>query len=570
MASSSNPQSPSAPSTQRRASSVPNLREHPAVPQRIVPWDEPGTAPTSPAAATHAAPASTPAPNPAPVAPPTPAEETAQRVRRRRQQGGHNHGGGWRYWWRRASRFLGYGRGNEARKDFVTLVFTMCWGSAQIAAVTLLLVAGGLTSSPPNVNEWESRICDKPLGPWAVVWCIRVIIGFGAALYTYRTNRHRHRDGGRDVEAGGAAAGGTVAATTGTGANANANADGTAQAGEANANANQPARARVISRINTMTSFFSLAWFIVAHVFLYTSVETCRIKAPHLWWANFAIVCLMYIVVLEVLIVGAVIFILVPLVFLVVNIILVCMGRAPLQPGGDIHPEVPKLSQRAVDKIPLVLYIPPPPEDFADVSPPQQAHLYPPTRMSSTVSTETVSSRRSMFRFLKRRRTKVKAKGKSVETGTPDEKASSGPGNAWEDRWEKGDFPFVRLEENRAACAICLMDFEPPKKIGTASTLEGGEPEKPTTDDSQPIEVVTVHEPVPEGVTEADADNLRLQDAGEGVQPLRLLSCGHVFHKTCLDPWLVDVSGRCPTCQQRVDIPEDDRPRRRRRRTESS
>lgn len=243
-----------------------------------------------------------------------------------------------------------------------------------------------------------------------------------------------------------------------------------------------------------MTSFFSLAWFIVAHVFLYTSVDTCRLKAPHLWWANFAIVCLMYIVVLEgerpsrssrssktlntrtVLIVGAVIFILVPLVFvrssihdklaradvtaiqLVVNIILVCLGRAPLQPGGDIHPEIPKLSQRAVDKIPLVLYIPPPPEDFQEISPPQKTHVYPPARMDSPLSTGTAQARRSMFRFLKRRRTRVKGKGKgkSVDVDASDEKVAE-QGNTWEDRWEKGDFPFVRLEENRAACAICLM-----------------------------------------------------------------------------------------------------------------
>jgi len=52
---------------------------------------------------------------------------------------------------------------------------------------------------------------------------------------------------------------------------------------------------------------------------------------------------------------------------------------------------------------------------------------------------------------------------------------------------------------------------------------------------------------------------LKLEDAGEGAQPLRLLACGHVFHKTCLDPWLVDVSGRCPVCQRPVELPEPGR-----------
>lgn len=59
--------------------------------------------------------------------------------------------------------------------------------------------------------------------------------------------------------------------------------------------------------------------------------------------------------------------------------------------------------------------------------------------------------------------------------------------------------------------------------------MTNAEPEKPA-DESEPVEILTVHEPLPEGVTDADDDNLRLQDAGEGVQPLRLLSCGHVFH----------------------------------------
>jgi hypothetical protein len=39
--------------------------------------------------------------------------------------------------------------------------------------------------------------------------------------------------------------------------------------------------------------------------------------------------------------------------------------------------------------------------------------------------------------------------------------------------------------------------------------------------------LMTVHDALAAG----DADGfLRLEDAGEGVQPLRLLECGHVFH----------------------------------------
>lgn len=29
-----------------------------------------------------------------------------------------------------------------------------------------------------------------------------------------------------------------------------------------------------------------------------------------------------------------------------------------------------------------------------------------------------------------------------------------------------------------------------------------------------------------------------------------------VSQKTCLDPWLLDVSGRCPVCQRQVELPD--------------
>ena len=61
---------------------------------------------------------------------------------------------------------------------------------------------------------------------------------------------------------------------------------------------------------------------------------------------------------------------------------------------------------------------------------------------------------------------------------------------------------------------------------------------------------------VGEGVTEEERDALELADAGEGAQPLRQLTCGHVFHvslfRTSYVPFLVHlavgVDGRCRHC----------------------
>jgi len=115
-----------------------------------------------------------------------------------------------------------------------------------------------------------------------------------------------------------------------------------------------------------------------------------------------------------------------------------------------------------------------------------------------------------------------------------------------EDEWEKSEFPFIRLEGNRAACAICLMDFsEPPKKKqpSTAASNDISHP-PPSNDVTAPAQL------------EPGADGTGTGDEGAEIEPLRLLECGHVFHKPCLDPWLTGVSGRCPTCQKKVEITE--------------
>lgn len=130
----------------------------------------------------------------------------------------------------------------------------------------------------------------------------------------------------------------------------------------------------------------------------------------------------------------------------------------------------------------------------------------------------------------------------------------------------------MQLEGHRASCAICLLDFQEPKRVGGVGDLKTAEDKTNSEvqaqaqneaeaaaaengaidgqeDDDDDVEEVGGD--VTEQTT-TNGDNLRLQDAGQGAQPLRLLKCGHVFHKTCVDPWLLDVSGRCPVCQRPV------------------
>lgn len=131
----------------------------------------------------------------------------------------------------------------------------------------------------------------------------------------------------------------------------------------------------------------------------------------------------------------------------------------------------------------------------------------------------------------------------------------SGAPLTWSDYWEESEYPFVVLEGNRAACAICLMDFEEPKKkpglehtLTTVKNKEiGDETVVETMDkDGKKEEAVALEARSKEaepnqgpdsGITlevRRESSQLRLEDAGEEAQPLRLLTCGHVFHVRAL------------------------------------
>lgn len=207
------------------------------------------------------------------------------------------------------------------------------------------------------------------------------------------------------------------------------------------------------------------------------------------------------------------------------NIFLLILGRHPIQNPAHIRPEISKLPRHLVDKLPLVIYIPHPPDHHGanGVSIPEAAYSYPPKPKRQ-------KPRFAWLNKLRASRKGYSADGKSgFETKISDNKRK-GIGHDWEDNFEQGEFPFVRLEGNRATCAICLMDFEEPTRVVKDS--------KPVLDQMDPSRCDTTLSPVGEGVEEYDdlshhsfaVDDLKLEDAGEGAQPLRLLFCGHVFH----------------------------------------
>jgi hypothetical protein len=184
-----------------------------------------------------------------------------------------------------------------------------------------------------------------------------------------------------------------------------------------------------------------------------------------------------------------------------------------------INPEIGKLPKTTVDRIPLVIYIPPPPEGVKSALG-GIPHSYPP---------KTTNSPQRRFRLLRSFRKKEAALSQDATDEKIDGTIDTDGSMLWEANWELGEYPFVALEGSRAACAICLMDFEEPKRkeevTGEGSSNPGRmEQTGRTTDD-----VVNSNT----SSREEGQDKLKLVDAGDSGQPLRLLPCSHVFH-VCL------------------------------------
>lgn len=68
-------------------------------------------------------------------------------------------------------------------------------------------------------------------------------------------------------------------------------------------------------RLTLFSSLITLIWFVTANILVYTSVDTCRYDAPRLWWLNFAILCILYLMVLEVVVLGFVVLVVAPILF---------------------------------------------------------------------------------------------------------------------------------------------------------------------------------------------------------------------------------------------------------------
>lgn len=207
------------------------------------------------------------------------------------------------------------------------------------------------------------------------------------------------------------------------------------------------------------------------------------------------------------------------------SIFLLCLGRHPSQNPHHFTPDIGQVPRAVVDKLPLVIYIPPPPDQPPKpVTFPSELHTYPPN---------SPTARRFLFLPFRRRGAST---GETVKSATSKkEKGGSNRLPTWEDNWVKGEYPFVQLDSHRASCAICLLDFQEPKRVdsgplGSETTKSEAENQAPNMPGALQEGEGDITEQAAAPASPSSDLALRLQDAGEGSQPLRLLKCGHVFH----------------------------------------
>lgn len=80
------------------------------------------------------------------------------------------------------------------------------------------------------------------------------------------------------------------------------------------------AAADTTPRLSILGNFMSLAWFLTAHILEYTSVNDCRYTSPHLWWTTFGILCILYLMVLEIFLIGLLVFVFGPVLYVSLTI----------------------------------------------------------------------------------------------------------------------------------------------------------------------------------------------------------------------------------------------------------
>ncbi|UZJ54785.1 hypothetical protein CBS101457_004105 [Exobasidium rhododendri] len=324
---------------------------------------------------------------------------------------------------------------------------------------------------------------------------------------------------------------------------------------------------RKLSRFNDLLGFCHVVLFIVGNYTVWTSIECSHAPAESrpLWITCVSMLSITYVIILEVCLMIFLIVFFLP----VLIAILRALGLASRLPQGGIHPETGKIAQDTIDEQSRLVYFTLAKEDEGeavlaserdartsredleiitaqgmqeqskDDDGITEAVITPlPLSRSTSMHKEHNAEPSSSPQRPRRKRVGVlfgfgrnsKVSDTSSSTQKQDQK--------WDDSTKpRLKYPIYPIPAHRATCPICLCDFEEiSAETGSRNTADDtrGEAEKA---------------PQPQGQTSMKMEEEQPDDE---VEPLRLLRCGHVMHKSCVDQWLTTVSGRCPVCQKPI------------------
>ncbi|KAI0780383.1 hypothetical protein BD413DRAFT_797 [Trametes elegans] len=208
------------------------------------------------------------------------------------------------------------------------------------------------------------------------------------------------------------------------------------------------------------------------------------------------------------------------------------------------QPAVRKLSQSTVDRIPLVIYVPTDNRDETAFRWPADSPASVPPRTSAPMAQR---KRRFVF-FRQVPQASTRHEAGDLEMGVRPPPDARPP------------YPFVRLPAQQVMCTICLCEFEGPPQAVDPAVPSGAARDR--CERSLAVTSGTSHvnddeeAPVdPQNVGNRFGGRASEGGTSTGPEPLRLLGCGHAYHKGCIDPWLTGQSGRCPYCQAAVEVP---------------
>ncbi|KAI9068574.1 hypothetical protein FKP32DRAFT_1587551 [Trametes sanguinea] len=244
--------------------------------------------------------------------------------------------------------------------------------------------------------------------------------------------------------------------------------------------------------------FFLSTWVCLAisQVTWWTRYTRCRVDAPHI----FALATILLVVA--------------NLSWLVYFLVQLTLSiKQMIQWFRANQPAIGKLSQSTVDRIPLIVYHHGGRDCNAFARPELHSACISPERNTASIRASIQSSLVAFVRSFY---------GSSGQTpvllqADDEEGTEETPLVSWANSsQDTASIPDVNIPQD-ARCTICLCAFAPP-----ASTDGPSDPSQRSTSSASPL--------------------------------LRLLSCGHVYHKECIDPWLTQRSGRCPYCQKPVDV----------------